>query len=147
LNDIGTHNDYEANVCQNLKDPQSCWFAMKGNITVMPKANLDGSTSVFSSDNSTNSTSAVNNGLLTTLVTPDTAGVLMLPSQNIENYVQYLTSKGFAVDSTYNFKSIRPGGQPEAGEMQTLLVWTTSGMNLDEVISGIQQLVPTLPYN
>lgn len=147
LNDIGTYSYYEANVCQNLQDPQSCWFAMKGNIAVMPKANLDGSASEFSSDNNTDSTSAINNGLLVTLDTPDIAGVLMVPSQNIENYVQYLTSKGFTVDSTYNFKSIRPGGQPEAGEMQTLLVWTTSGINLDEVISGIQELVPTLPYN
>ena len=134
LNDTGTYNYYETNVNENDED-----FVMRGNVTVISEANLDGSTTTISSgDNSANSTSAINNG--------DTAGVLMVPTQDIENYVQDLESKGFAVDSTYNFKDLR-GGQKGTGDQQALLVWSASGMDLGEVISALQDITPRLPYS
>jgi hypothetical protein len=115
-------------------------FVMRGNVTVISEANLDGSTTTISSgDNSANSTSgAVNNG--------DTAGVLMVPTQDIGNYVQDLKSKGFAVDSTHNFKDLR-GGQTGTGDEQALLVWSASGMDLSKVISALQDITPKLPYS
>ena len=96
---------------------------MRGNVTVISEASLDGSTTTISSgDSSANSTSgAVNNG--------DTAGVLMVPTQDIGNYVQDLKSKGFAEDSTHNFKD-RRGGQKGTGDEQAILVWSASGMDL-----------------
>ena len=134
LNDTGTYNYYETNVNENDED-----FVMRGNVTVISEANLDGSTTTISSgDNSANSTSVINNG--------DTAGVLMVPTQDIENYVQDLESKGFAVDSTYNFKDLR-GGQKGTGDQQALLVWSASGMDLGEVISALQDITPRLPYS
>ena len=134
LNDTGTYNYYETNVNENDED-----FVMRGNVTVISEANLDGSTITISSgDNSANSTSVINNG--------DTAGVLMVPTQDIENYVQDLESKGFAVDSTYNFKDLR-GGQKGTGDQQALLVWSASGMDLGEVISALQDITPRLPYS
>ena len=134
LNDTGTYNYYETNVNENDED-----FVMRGNVTVISEANLDGSTTTISSgDNSANSTSAINNG--------DTAGVLMVPTQDIENYVQDLESKGFAADSTYNFKDLR-GGQKGTGDQQALLVWSASGMDLGEVISALQDITPRLPYS
>jgi plastocyanin len=134
LNDTGTYNYYETNVNENDED-----FVMRGNVTVISEANLDGSTTTISSgDNSANSTSAINNG--------DTAGVLMVPTQDIENYVQDLESKGFAVDSTYNFKDLR-GGQKGTGDQQALLVWSASEMDLGEVISALQDITPRLPYS
>jgi plastocyanin len=135
LNETGTYNYYEANVNENDED-----FVMRGNITVISEANSNGSTaSISSGDNSANSTSAsVKNG--------DTAGVLMVPTQDIGNYVQDLKSKGFAVDSTYDFKDLR-GGQKGTGDEQALLVWSTSGMDLSEVISALQDITPELPYS
>jgi hypothetical protein len=134
LNDTGTYNYYEANVNENDKD-----FVMMGNVTVISEANLDGSTATKSSGNNiANSTSAINNG--------DTAGVLMVPTQDIGNYVQDLKSKGFAVDSTYSFKDLR-GGQKGTGDEQALLVWSASGMELDEVISVLQDITSRLPYS
>lgn len=65
----------------------------------------------------------------------------MVPTEDVDTYVQDLTSKGFTMDSTYNFNDIR------AGDEQTLLVWTASGKNLDEVISTLQEITPQLPYS
>jgi plastocyanin len=135
LNDTGTYNYYESNVNENDED-----FVMRGNVTIISEANLDGSTtSISSGHNSANSTSAaVNNG--------DTAGVLMVPTQDIGNYVQDLKSKGFAIDSTYNFKDLR-GGQKGTGDEQALLVWSASGMDLSQVILALQDITPKLPYS
>jgi plastocyanin len=136
LNDTGTYNYYEANVNENDED-----YVMRGNITVISEANLDGSspTTISYGDNNANSTgTALNNG--------DTAGVLMVPTQDIGNYVQDLKSKGFAVDSTYNFKDLR-GGQKGTGDEQALLVWSTSGKDLTEVISALRDITPSLPYS
>jgi len=137
LNDTGTYNYYEANVNENDED-----FVMRGIITVISEGSLNGSsptTSISSGDNSANSTRAVvNNG--------DTAGVLMVPTQDIGNYVQDLKSKGFAVDSTYNFKDLR-GGQKGTGDEQALLVWSASGTGLSEVVSALQDITSRLPYS
>lgn len=140
LNDTGTYKYYEANVNENDED-----FVMRGNITVISEGSPDGSTtatnttSMSSGDNSANSTgAAVNNG--------DTAGVLMVPTQDIENYVQDLKSKGSAVDSTYNFKDLR-GGQKGTGDEQALLLWSVSGMDLQQVISTLKEITPELPYS
>ena len=136
LNDTGTYNYYEANVNENDED-----FVMRGNVTVISEANIDGSTATASSgNNGANSTtsSTINSG--------DTAGVLMVPTQDIENYVQDLKSKGFVIDSPYSFKDLR-GGQKGTGDEQSLLVWSTSGIDLQQVISTLKRITPELPYS
>jgi hypothetical protein len=70
----------------------------------------------------------------------DTAGVLMVPAEDLDTYVQDLKSNGFAVDSAQDFSDIR------AGDQQALLVWTTSGIDLGQVISTLQRITPNLPY-
>ena len=62
-------------------------------------------------------------------------------SQNQVRLLEDLTSKGFKVDSTYNFNDIR------AGDEQTLFVWTTSGKSLNEIISALQEITSQLPYS
>jgi hypothetical protein len=42
LDDTGTYNCYEANVNENDED-----FVMRGNVTVISEANLDGSTTTY----------------------------------------------------------------------------------------------------
>jgi plastocyanin len=129
LNDTGTFNYYEDNV--NEDDPD---FVMIGTITVVaqqsPKTN--------SADNASGATSTHSTGVLGRA---DTAGVLMIPSTDIDTYIQELKSSGFTVASTHNFNDIR------AGDPQALLVWTTSGTSLGKVISTLQEITQNLPYS
>jgi plastocyanin len=122
FNDTGRFNYLEAGVNDN--DPS---FAMNGTINVINQAN---------SLTGTNTTSG----------SPDTVGTLMVPAQGLDQYVSTLTSKGFTIDSTHTFKDLR-GGQKGTGPEQTYIVWTTSGMNLDQVLSALEEISPSLPYS
>lgn len=75
----------------------------------------------------------------------DTVGVLMVPTQALDTYVQAVRNAGLTVDSTQNFIDLR-GGQSGTGEVQTLLVWTSGGKDLNSVIAPLSQLSLGLPY-
>jgi plastocyanin len=120
LNDTGTFNYYQTDVNNEDED-----YVMNGTITVVDQQSLDG-------NNNLNSGVQGN---------ADTAGVLMVPASDVDTYTQELKNNGFAVDSTQNFNDIR------AGDEQVLLVWTTSGIDLDNVISTLQRITQTLPYS
>jgi plastocyanin len=76
----------------------------------------------------------------------DTVGVLMVPTQDLDTYVQNVKNAGLTVDSTHNFNDLR-GGQSGTGDVQTLLVWASGGKDLNSVIAPISQLSLTLPYS
>ncbi|MDF0682704.1 MAG: hypothetical protein P0116_17225, partial [Candidatus Nitrosocosmicus sp.] len=76
----------------------------------------------------------------------DTVGVLMVPTKDIDSYIQQITNAGITVDNTYDFKDLR-GGQKGTGDTQTLIVWTTSGKDLAETISSLSELSANLPYS
>jgi hypothetical protein len=78
--------------------------------------------------------------------TADTIGILMVPTQDIQTYTTDLKNRGFNIDSTHNFKDLR-GGQSGTGNEQTLIVWTTSGMDLSTVASNLQEFSTGLPYS
>lgn len=120
LNDTGTLDYGEADV--NQDDPD---YVMNGTINVVAQQGP-------SVKNITN-TSVLGNA--------DTAGVLMVPAADLDTYVQDLKDNGFAVDSTQDFSDIR------AGDRQVLLVWTTSGIDLGQVVSTLQRITPNLPYS
>lgn len=133
FNDTGSFNYYEANVNEEDLD-----FVMNGTITVVAQqqglnAPSTITTTTPAANSSVNSISILDNA--------DTAGVLMVPTMDTEKYIQDLRTKGFAIDGTHNFEDIR------AGDQQTLLVWTTSGIDLNQVISALQELTPQLPYS
>lgn len=128
LNDTGKFNYYETDVNNEDED-----FVMNGTITVVDQQNSNANLPSMSTASNSNSAGTLGKG--------DTVGTLMVPTADIDRYVQDLTSKGFTTDSTYNFNDIR------AGDEQTLLVWTTSGKNLNEVISTLQEITPQLPYS
>ena len=119
--DTGTYTYFEKDV--NEDDPG---FVMNGTITVINQPE------------SLTSTSA--------LGTIDTVGVLMVPSQGIQTYTSDLHNRGFAIDSTHNFKDLR-GGQSGTGDEQTLIVWTTSGMSLSDIATNLQEFALELPYS
>ena len=120
LNDTGTLDYGEVDV--NQDDPD---YVMNGTINVVAQQGPN--------VNSITNTSVLGNA--------DTAGVLMVPAADLDMYVQDLKDNGFAVDSTQDFSDIR------AGDQQALLVWTTSGIELGQVISALQSITPTLPYS
>jgi plastocyanin len=76
----------------------------------------------------------------------DTVGVLMVPTQGLVKYVQDVKNAGLTVDSTHDFKDLR-GGQKGTGDVQTLLVWTSGGKDLNSVIAPLRQISLTLPYS
>jgi plastocyanin len=77
----------------------------------------------------------------------DTVGILMVPTQDIGNYIEQITSAGITVDSTHNFKDLR-GGQEGTGDTQTLIVWTTAaGKDLGQTISSLSEISLGLPYS
>lgn len=76
----------------------------------------------------------------------DTVGVLMVPTQDIDSYIQQIASAGITVDNTYDFKDLR-GGQKGTGDTQTLIVWTTAGKDLNETLSSLSELSAGLPYS
>ena len=76
----------------------------------------------------------------------DTVGILMVPTQDIEDYISQITGAGITVDNTYDFKDLR-GGQEGTGDTQTLIVWTTGGKDLGETLSSLNELSSDLPYS
>ena len=76
----------------------------------------------------------------------DTVGVLMVPTQDIDEYISQITSAGITVDSTHDFQDLR-GGQEGTGDVQTLIVWTTGGKDLNETLSSLSELSVNLPYS
>ena len=119
--DTGTYTYFEKDV--NEDDPG---FVMNGTITVIHQPE--------------SLTSSSASGPV------DAVGVLMVPSQGIQAYTSDLHNRGFAIDSTHNFKDLR-GGQSGAGDEQTLIVWTTSGMGLYDIATNLQEFALELPYS
>jgi plastocyanin len=77
----------------------------------------------------------------------DTVGILMVPTQDYDNYIQQITDAGITVDNTYDFKDLI-GGQEGTGNVQTLIVWTTGeGKDLDETLSALSAISANLPYS
>ncbi|HKR73990.1 MAG TPA: hypothetical protein VJR94_07750 [Candidatus Nitrosocosmicus sp.] len=76
----------------------------------------------------------------------ETVGVFMVPTKDIDEYVQDFKDKGFSIDSTYSFKDLR-GLARETGSEQTLLVWTAGPtMTVDMAISALKEIGDKLPY-
>jgi len=108
---------------------------MTGSVTV---GNMQLPVTPSSSPNSSTSTSSSSS--------IDTVGILMVPTQNIDDYIQQITSAGITVDNTFDFKDLR-GGQKGTGDTQTLIVWTTAGKDLTETLSSLSELSANLPYS
>ena len=120
LNKTGAYQYWESHVSKEVPD-----FVMKGAITV---------TSQMSTDNT-----ASQNGKYI-------VGTNMVPAKFIDKYRSGFEDKGFNIDSTFTYKDLR-GGQKGTGPEQTLIVWETHNLSLEEVISALEELTPTLPYN
>ncbi len=76
----------------------------------------------------------------------DTVGIIMVPTQDIDDYIQQITGAGITVDNTFDFKDLR-GGQEGTGDTQTLIVWTTGDKDLSQTLSSLSELSADLPYS
>ena len=102
----------------NKEDPK---FVMEGSITVNPNSNGKVSVSPF-----------------------DTMLVLMVPTNDIKEHMMTLADNKVDVIDIYSFKDLRETGG--GGANQTLLVLGTNDP-LDESISVLKKITPTLPYS
>ncbi len=77
----------------------------------------------------------------------DTVTTFMVPEPELAKDISQFKSQGIATDSTYIFKSIRGSVSESGGSSQeSLLVLTNSGKTLDQVLSALKALSPTMPY-
>jgi hypothetical protein len=129
-------------------------FVMKGDIKVVDQPNvlnsnanntvIGSSTSApITPSNEETRTQATNT---TSDANIETVGVFMVPTKDIDEYVQDFKSNGFSIDSTYSFKDLR-GLARDTGSEQTLLVWTAGpSMTVDTAISALKDIGEKLPY-
>jgi plastocyanin len=125
MNNTGSFDYYQADV--NNEDTD---FVMNGTINVVDKPDNPNTTTGISTDQSN--------------ANIDTIGTLMVPAGDLPTYTSDLENGGFSILSTYNFNDIR------SGDPQTLIIWGTSssGTNsLENVVSQLEQITPTLPYS
>jgi hypothetical protein len=109
-------------------------FVMTGTVKLV---NQPSSSSTSVASNNTTTTTATNSNATKI----DTIGVLMVPAKTVNQYISEFKSRGFAIDSTQEFKALRSNGQ------HVLLVWTSNGMDLNKVLAGLNQITATLPYS
>jgi plastocyanin len=113
-------------------------YKMNGTIRVV-KQPL--STSFNTTTNASTSLAAV------TTKKADTITTLMVPANQLGKAISGLKSQGFGIDNQYSFTSLRGGGSTAGGDKnQVLLVLTSSGKGLNEVISALNKIAPTMPY-
>jgi plastocyanin len=115
-------------------------YKMNGTITVVnqPLATTFNATTTASS--STGGQTPSNNNV-------DTVALLITPANLLDKTISGLKSQGIMIDSQYPFTSLRGGGSASGGDkQQVLLVLSSAGKNLNQVTSGLAQVVSTLPY-
>ena len=129
-------------------------FVMKGDIKVVDQPNILNSsankavigsnTPITPSNEETQATNTPSPVISNNNI--ETVGVFMVPTKDIDEYVQDFRNNGFSVDSTYSFKDIR-GLARDTGSEQTLLVWTAGpSMTVDTAISALKDIGEKLPY-
>jgi hypothetical protein len=87
----------------------------------------------------------VDQGITMNPATFDTVGALIVTSMDVQNIAASFKNAGFGIDSMHNFKVLR-GRQSAPGDEQSLVIWTASGMDLNEIGSQFQAISEPLPY-
>ncbi|MGB0027190.1 MAG: hypothetical protein WBP64_10145 [Nitrososphaeraceae archaeon] len=109
-------------------------YKMNGTLTVIDQPNSN-------SFNSTSSTAATSNNV-------DTISTIIVPAKLLDKVSSDLKGQGFGIDNQYPFKSLRGGGGTTGGDKnQAMLILTSSGKSLNEVISALNKVVPTMGYS
>jgi hypothetical protein len=126
MNNTGSFRYYQAEV--NNEDTD---YIMNGTINVVEQP-----------ENRTISTTG-NTGNLPS-ANLHTAGILMVPTEDLTTYTSDLENGGLSVLSTHNFNDIR------SGDPQTLITWGTSSSGayfIQNIVSQQEGIASTLPYS
>jgi len=123
-------------------------FAYSGpsNDKAVPNYKMNGTLTVINqplsnSFNTTSSTPATSNNI-------DTVSTIIVPAKKLDKVSSDLRNQGFGIDNQYPFKSLRGGGGTTGGDKnQAMLVLTSSGKSLNQVISALNKIVPTMGYS
>jgi len=123
-------------------------FAYSGpsNDRAVPNYKMNGTLTVINqplsnSFNTTSSTPATSNNI-------DTVSTIIVPAKILDKISSDLKNQGFGIDNQYPFKSLRGGGGTTGGDKnQAMLVLTSSGKSLNQVISALNKVVPTMGYS
>ena len=123
-------------------------FAYSGpsNDKAVPNYKMNGTLIVINqplsnSFNTTSSTPATSNNI-------DTVSTIIVPAMKLDKVSSDLRNQGFGIDNQYPFKSLRGGGGTTGGDKnQVMLVLTSSGKSLNQVISALNKVVPTMGYS
>jgi plastocyanin len=108
-------------------------YKMNGTLAVIDQPGMN-------SFNTTSSTAATSN--------IDTISTIIVPAKLLAKVSSDLKAQGLGIDNQYPFKSLRGGGGTTGGDKnQVMLVLTSSGKNLNDVISVLNKVVPTLGYS
>ena len=123
-------------------------FAYSGpsNDKAVPNYKMNGTLTIINqplsnSFNTTSSTPATSSNI-------DTVSIIIIPAMKLDKVSSDLRNQGFGIDNQYPFKSLRGGGGTTGGDKnQAMLVLTSSGKSLNQVISALNKVVPTMGYS
>lgn len=75
-----------------------------------------------------------------------TVVAFMVPLNMQDKLVSEFKSRGLGIDSTHVFNSVRGDGTEGCGDKQeSLLVMTSSDRSLNDIVSVLHGLAPTMP--
>jgi plastocyanin len=123
-------------------------FAYSGpsNDKAVPNYKMNGTLTVINQPNSNSFNSTSSTAATTTNI--DTISTIIVPAKLLAKVSSDLKGQGLGIDNQYPFKSLRGGGGTTGGDKnQVMLVLTSSGKSLNEVISALNKVVPTMGYS
>jgi plastocyanin len=137
--DSGPFKNFQATKPVKLNNTGTFAFLESGMNPKYPDYVLNGTITVTKQPPLSSSSSSSNN--------IDTVAAFMVPLNQQDKLISEFKSKGFGIDSTHVFNSVRRGvGGESCGDIQeSLLILTSSGKTLNEVVSDLQGLAPTMP--
>jgi plastocyanin len=69
----------------------------------------------------------------------ETVGTLIVPSDELENYLSQFKDSGIAIHDVHRY-------QDPAGDDKQLIVWTSTGVGLQQTLEEIKDITSDLPY-
>jgi plastocyanin len=138
--DSGPFKNFQATKPVKLNNTGTFAFIESGMNPKYPDYVLNGTITVTKQPSLLSSSTTISNNI-------DTVAAFMVPLNQQDKLISEFKSKGFGIDSTHVFNSVRRGGGGEScGDTQeSLLILTSSGKTLNEVVSALQGLAPTMP--
>jgi plastocyanin len=145
--DSGKFNNFNASKPITFNNKAAFAYSGPSYDKAVPNYKMNGTITVINQRLTTplNTTTASSSGASNNI---DTIATLMVPANIVDKVISQLKDQGFGIDNQYTFKSLRGGASAAGGDkQQVLLVLTSSGKNLNEVVSVLSKISPIMPYS